>query len=269
MELHAPSHWLTLDVISDLHLQASEPQTFEAWRQYLENTTADAVLMLGDVFEVWVGDDTLRQAGSFEASCVEVMRQSAERTSLYLMHGNRDFLMGEALMKACNATLLPDPTVLSFGGERWLLTHGDELCVDDTDYQAFRQQVRSPQWQTTFLQQALETRLGIARQLRSQSEARKQRETVYADVDTPKALQWLTAQQASHLLHGHTHKPGFHLLDAQHDRTVLSDWDLCAQPPRAQVLRLSIDSNAAAGAKVQVNRLPPNAPEISSPRLAG
>lgn len=266
MELHAPSHWQRIDVISDLHLQASEPQTFVAWRQYLGQTSADAVFILGDLFEVWVGDDVLTQSTSFEAECARVLQQTAQRLPVYLMHGNRDFLMGDALMQACGATLLPDPTVLQMGTSRWLLSHGDALCLDDTEYQQFRAQVRSAEWQHSFLSQPLTARQEIARKLRSQSEAKKQTGIEYADVDTGAALQWLAAANATHLLHGHTHKPGFHQLDATHDRTVLSDWDLGAVPPRAEVLRLSWSPGADSG--VQVQRLRPDSPEISSPRLA-
>jgi UDP-2,3-diacylglucosamine hydrolase len=266
MELRAPSHWQRIDFISDLHLQASEPLTFEAWRQYLGQTTADAVFILGDLFEVWVGDDVLTQGSSFEAECSRVLQKAAQRLPIYIMHGNRDFLMGHALMQSCAATLLPDPTVLQIGSGRWLLSHGDALCLDDTDYQAFRTQVRSPEWQQSFLSQALARRHETARNLRSQSEAKKQVGTEYADVDTPAALQWLSAAGAQHMLHGHTHKPGFHTLDAMHDRTVLSDCDLSAVPPRAQVLRLSWSGQAMSG--VQVSRLAPDSLEISSPRLA-
>lgn len=265
MELHAPPHWHRIDIISDLHLQASEPRTFEAWHQYLGRTTADAVFILGDLFEVWIGDDVLAQTSSFEAECSRVLRQTAQRLPVYLMHGNRDFLMGDALMQSCGTTLLSDPTVLQMGSTRWLLSHGDALCLGDTDYQVFRAQVRSPQWQHNFLSQPLATRQEIARNLRSQSEARKQAGTEYADVDIQAALQWLTTSHSPHLLHGHTHKPGSHALDATHDRTVLSDWDLGATPPRAEVLRLTWQQQAQTG--VQVQRLAPDSPEISSPRL--
>lgn len=264
MELHAPSHWQRIDFISDLHLQASEPQTFEAWRQYLGQTTADAVFILGDLFEVWVGDDVLTQASSFEAQCSDVLQQTAQRLPVYLMHGNRDFLMGNALMQSCGATLLPDPTVLQIGSTRWLLSHGDALCLDDTDYQTFRAQVRSPEWQRAFLGQTLAARQEIARSLRTQSDAKKHAGTEYADVDTPAALQWLAADKAQHLLHGHTHKPGFHTLDATHDRTVLSDWDLGATPPRAEVLRLSWTVQAKTD--IQIHRLRPDSPDISAPK---
>jgi len=267
MELHAPSHWQRIDVISDLHLQASEPRTFEAWRQYMGQSSADAVFILGDLFEVWVGDDVLTQTSSFEAECSRVLQQTSQRLPVYLMHGNRDFLMGDALMQACGATLLPDPTVLQIGAARWLLSHGDALCLGDTDYQVFRTQVRSPEWQRKFLGQPLTARQDIARSLRAQSEAKKHAGTEYADVDTPAALKWLAVARAQHLLHGHTHKPGFHTLDAMHDRTVLSDWDLGTTPPRAEVLRLSWDSHR--GKDVQVSRLRPDNPEISSPKPAG
>jgi len=267
MELHAPPHWQRIDVISDLHLQADEPLTFEAWRQYMGQTSADAVFILGDLFEVWVGDDVLTQASSFEAQCSRVLHQTAQRLPVYIMHGNRDFLMGDALMQACGATLLPDPTLLKLGSTRWLLSHGDALCLDDTDYQAFRTQVRSTEWQRAFLGQTLAARQDMARSLRTQSEAKKHAGTEYADVDTPAALQWLAAGNARHLLHGHTHKPGFHRLDSTHDRTVLSDWDVGAAPPRAEVLRLSW--NSRTGTDVQVSRLPPDSPEISSPKPAG
>jgi len=266
MELNAPSHWNRIDFISDLHLQVGEPQTFEAWRKYLSQTTADAVFILGDLFEVWVGDDVLTQGSSFEAECCRVLQKAAQRLPIYIMHGNRDFLMGQALMESCTATLLPDPTVLQIGSDRWLLSHGDALCLGDTDYQAFRTEVRSPEWQHNFLSQALARRQETARNFRSQSEAKKQLGAEYADVDTPAALQWLSAASSQHLLHGHTHKPGFHMLDAMHDRTVLSDWDLSADPPRAQVLRLSWSAQAKTG--VQVSRLAPDSLEISSPRLA-
>lgn len=266
MELHAPPHWHRIDFISDLHLQASEPQTFEVWRQYLGQTAADAIFILGDLFEVWVGDDVLADASSFEAQCSHVLRQTSQRLPVYLMHGNRDFLMGQALMQACGSTLIPDPTVLQIGSERWLLSHGDALCLDDTEYQNFRAQVRSVAWQGNFLGQPLAQRQEVARGLRSQSEAKKQRGTEYADVDTPAALECLNAWNALHLLHGHTHKPGFHALDATHDRTVLSDWDVGATPSRAEVLRLCKPS--VSGGPVQVQRLLPGSPAISSPKLA-
>ncbi len=239
-ELQAPSSWRTVDFISDLHLQASEPATFDAWKNHLLTTPADAVFMLGDLFEVWVGDDVVSADPSgFEAECAEVLQRSAAQRPLFFMHGNRDFLVGQQLMALCGATLLDDPTVFSFSGQRWLLSHGDALCLDDTAYMAFRQQVRSAQWQQNFLAKPLAERQAIARGLREQSEARKQSGAHYADVDRAAALQWLHAAHAPVLIHGHTHKPATHDLGQGFSRVVLSDWDVSATPPRAEVLRLS------------------------------
>ncbi|MDZ7937922.1 MAG: UDP-2,3-diacylglucosamine diphosphatase [Rhodoferax sp.] len=263
MELLAPSHWRTVDFISDLHLQAEEPQTHAAWGLYLSNTPADAVFILGDLFEVWVGDDVINDASSFEAACAQVMRQASQRLDLFVMHGNRDFLMGDQLMERSGSTLLPDPCCLVAGDERWLLSHGDALCVDDVAYQEFRAQVRSSQWQREFLARPLFERQAIARQLRTQSEARKATDTSYADVDTPAALDWLRSHHSTHLIHGHTHRPGHHMLQPGYERTVLSDWDLSATQPRAEVLRLALPA-ASAGA-TRLRRLPLGSTNTTQP----
>ena len=241
--LHAPAGWRTVEFISDLHLQASEPATAAAWQNYMATTSADAVFMLGDLFEVWVGDDVLDTPPgappSFAATCAATCRAAAQRRALYFMHGNRDFLAGTRFAAQCQLTLMADPTVLVFRGQRWLLSHGDALCVGDTDYQQFRAQVRQPAWQEAFLARPLAERQALARGMRDSSEQHKRATTVYADVDTPAALQWLQAAGASTLVHGHTHRPGRHTLDGTgRARVVLSDWDLTATPPRAEVLRL-------------------------------
>jgi UDP-2,3-diacylglucosamine hydrolase len=246
MELLAPSRWRCADFISDLHLQAADRATFTAWADYMRSTSVDAVFILGDLFEVWVGDDSALIAHSFEAECVAILRETSARLALYIMQGNRDFLMGPALMAQCQASALPDPTTLEFAGQRWLLSHGDALCVDDTEYQTFRREVRSATWQQAFLGQSLTQRQSIARGIRETSESRKQGSTVYADVDTAAALALLDTWQANHLLHGHTHKPGQHTLAAGRVRIVLSDWDINAVPPRAEVLRLSAQSDGTA-----------------------
>jgi UDP-2,3-diacylglucosamine hydrolase len=241
--LQAPAAWATVDFISDLHLRAEEPATFGAWARYLHSTPADAVFLLGDVFEVWVGDDALSDPSAqderFEARCAQEMAAAAQRLSLFFMHGNRDFLVGQALMTSCGATLLADPTVLDFDGQRWLLSHGDALCLDDTEYLQFRRQVQQPAWQEAFLAKPLAERKAIARSLRTQSEARKHSGAVYADVDNTAARQWLQAAGAHTLIHGHTHRPANHDLGQGLQRVVLSDWDAAATPPRAEVLRLN------------------------------
>lgn len=239
MELLAPSDWKCADFISDLHLQATDRPTFDAWVGYMQATQADAVFILGDLFEVWVGDDAATQPGSFEAECVGILRHTGKRLALYIMQGNRDFLMGSELMQLCNATALPDPSVLTFAGERWLLSHGDALCIDDLDYQRFRAEVRSQAWQQSFLAKPLSERESIGRDIRQASAARKRNTDDYADVDAKAAMGLLVQSRALQMLHGHTHKPAEHLLAAGMHRTVLSDWDLNARPARAEVFRLS------------------------------
>jgi UDP-2,3-diacylglucosamine hydrolase len=238
-ELAAPTGWHTVDIISDLHLQADAPATFEAWRGYLQTTPADALFILGDLFEVWVGDDAAAQPG-FEAQCAELLRAAAQRRAIYFMHGNRDFLLGDGFARQAGFTLLHDPTVLVFQQRRWLLSHGDALCLEDTEYLRFREQVRSPAWQQAVLAQPLEQRRALARSVRSQSEAR-QRDPgmVWADVDAGAARDWLARAHASTLIHGHTHRPAVHDLGDGMQRIVMSDWDADAHPPRAQVLCLS------------------------------
>jgi UDP-2,3-diacylglucosamine hydrolase len=252
-----------VDVISDLHLQPSEPATVQAWAGYMARTRADAVFILGDLFEVWIGDDVLDAAvpgpldtDSFEQRCVQTLQAAACQRDVFFMHGNRDFLIGTSFAQACGIRLLADPTVLDFGGQRWLLSHGDALCLDDTDYMQFRAQVRSPSWQQAFLAQALAERKTIAMGLRSQSEARKRSGAVYADVDAPAAAAWLQAARSSHLIHGHTHKPADHMFGPGLQRTVLSDWDAAATPPRAQVLRLSLNAQEPA-ALIRPQRISP------------
>ena len=237
-ELTAEPVWQGVDFISDLHLQAAEPDTFNAWQRYMQTTPADALFMLGDLFEVWVGDDMMSEKG-FEYQCAHIIQQTSTRIPVFFMHGNRDFLVGSSMMDACNSVLLEDPTAFIFNQQRWLLSHGDALCLDDLPYMQFRRLVRSDGWQQTFLAKPLAERLAIARDLRQQSQARKDSGVAYADVDEPAARQWLTQANAATLIHGHTHKPDKHDLGDGLQRGVLSEWDAEATPPRAEVLRLS------------------------------
>ena len=261
--LHAPPQWRTIDFISDLHLQASEPATLQAWQNFMQTTRADAVFILGDLFEVWVGDDVLEanginpdQAAGFEACCAQILKAASQRLAIFFIHGNRDFLLGPTCAAACGMTLLNDPCALDFAGQRWLLSHGDALCLMDTDYLQFRTQVRSPQWQQEFLAKPLSERQAIARSLRLQSETRKRSGATYADVDAQAACDCLHTAQAHTLIHGHTHQPADHELSCgqaqgraeQLRRIVLSDWDASATPARTEVLRLSV---AAEGRPLQ------------------
>lgn len=240
-ELSAAPAWRTVDFLSDLHLDPGHEATVQALAGYLARTPADAIFLLGDLFEVWVGDDALADPGSFESRCCALLTQAARQRALYFLHGNRDFLIGEGFARASGAALLPDPTVLAFAGQRWLLSHGDALCLDDAEYQRFRVLARSPAWQQSFLAVPLAQRRAQARGMRAQSEARKHSGAWYADVDHPAALAWLQAANAQALIHGHTHRPATHVLAPGLLRHVLSDWDLDATPPRAEVLRLTAE----------------------------
>jgi UDP-2,3-diacylglucosamine hydrolase len=257
-ELQAPAHWQAVDFISDLHLQASDPATFACWQQFLQRAPAeraDALFILGDLFEVWVGDDLLDNDGNgmgdddrhFWRVCAALLHTYSRDTPVYFMAGNRDFLLGLTGLSACGMQELQDPTVLDFLGQRWLLSHGDALCIEDVDYMHFRAQVRDADWQQAFLARPLPERRAIARELRSQSEARKALQandpTLWADVDTAAARGWLMRGQAHTLIHGHTHRPARHDLGLASDgaklqRVVLSDWDAAASPPRLELLRL-------------------------------
>jgi UDP-2,3-diacylglucosamine hydrolase len=246
-ELYAPQSWEKVDFISDLHLSESEPATFDVWQRYMRSSTADAVVILGDLFEVWVGDDSIRSDLSpqssdlnFEERCTLVLQAASKRLNLFFMHGNRDFLVGKQMMTACSATLLVDPTVLTFQQQRYLLTHGDMLCLADTQYLAFRDVVRQPAWQQAQLAKPLTERQAIGRHMRLESQKNQQQLLEYADVDAAAALTWLQAANAKTMIHGHTHKPAMHGLGDGFERVVMTDWDLKAALNRAEVLQLSI-----------------------------
>ena len=239
-ELQAPAAWRAVEFISDLHLQPAQPRTFEAWREYMGASSADALFLLGDIFEVWIGDDVLDEPG-FAADCAAVIEAAARRMPVFFMHGNRDFLVGAGLLRRCGATPLDDPTVFTFAGERWLLTHGDALCISDTAYMQFRAMVRNPQWQREFLAKPLAERIAIGRATREQSESNKRGGAGigYGQVDDDLAALWLEAADAHTMIHGHTHQPREHDLGAGRTRIVLTDWDVDTTTPRREVLRLT------------------------------
>ena len=238
-ELHAPPHWQSVDFIADLHLNPGEPATAAAWRRYMQTTRASAIFILGDLFEAWIGDDAARPPG-FEAGCAAVLREAARRCAVHFMRGNRDFLVGPGFLAACGVRDLPDPVTLILGQRRWLLSHGDALCLDDAPYQQFRRQVRQSAWQQQFLALPLRQRQALAQQMRQQSRAAQaQNSAAWADVDATAARALLQQAGASALIHGHTHRPAEHPLGDGLRRIVLSDWSLDSAPPRAEVLRLT------------------------------
>ncbi|MBC8056619.1 MAG: UDP-2,3-diacylglucosamine diphosphatase [Rhizobiales bacterium] len=236
-EIVAPAAWRRIDFISDLHLADDTPLGFEAWRTYLLTTGADAVFILGDLFEAWVGDDA-RHAG-FEARGAAVLAEAAARRKLFFMVGNRDFMLGAEMLAACGVEGLPDPTVLVAFGERALLTHGDAWCIADAAYQRFRLQVRNPAWQAAALARPLAERRSMARSMRSESErAAAEHHGEWVDVDTATALKSMAQNETPTLVHGHTHRPATEQLALGFVRHVLSDWELDhGETPRAEVMR--------------------------------
>lgn len=240
-----------VDFISDLHLSPELHRTLAALGRYLESTCADAVFILGDLFEAWVGDDSITLP--FERRCGDMLAAAARRRPLYVMRGNRDFLFGAGFFEATGALDLPDPVALHAPGiapEPVLLSHGDALCLDDTTYQQFRAEVRQPGWQAAFLARPLDERQAIGAQMRAASRAHQQRAEpiTYADADPTLTQEWLKAAGARVLIHGHTHRPRSEFRDEGWQRHVLSDWDLDhATPPRAEVLRWTAQGFARLG----------------------
>lgn len=235
----APASCESIEFISDLHLAPQTPRTLDAWEHYLGTTRADAVFILGDLFDSWVGDDS--RFDVFEAHCVSVLARASATTSLAFMVGNRDFLVDTPMCQASGMQLLSDPTVLVAFAQRILLSHGDALCLADTEYQQLRTMVRNPEWQRDLLAWPLAQRRELARELRaasSQHQAAPNRDE-WGDIDFPLAINWLDRANSKTLIHGHTHRPGSDSLARGYRRHVLSDWSFDApQAHRAEVLRL-------------------------------
>jgi UDP-2,3-diacylglucosamine hydrolase len=216
--------------ISDLHLCASRPHITEVFIRFLQQQASQAqrLFILGDFFEYWAGDDDLDHA-EHQAILSALRALHVHGTQVYLMHGNRDFLLGEAFAQACQLTLLNDPTMLEWQDQRILLSHGDALCTDDVAYMAFRQQVRNPAWQAQFLAQALAARKAQIAAIRERSEQEKNDKTLSIMDVNQTAVDKLLQQYdyPSYLIHGHTHRPNTHAIEIDHhrcERWVLGDW---------------------------------------------
>ncbi|MES2407795.1 MAG: UDP-2,3-diacylglucosamine diphosphatase [Pseudomonadota bacterium] len=214
--------------ISDIHLCESRPQISQLFFDFMETraTDAEALYILGDLFESWVGDD---EETDLSRGVIHAIRRLTVRdVAVYLMHGNRDFLLAQAFADACGAQLLEDPTLLDLYGQDTLLMHGDTLCTDDTAYLAFRAQVRDPAWQAGFLAQPIAKRQAMAQQARIQSEQAKQEKTAeIMDVNNQAVIETLRKYGYPRLIHGHTHRPAHHQLTIDGracERWVLQDW---------------------------------------------
>ena len=230
-------------LISDLHLDAERPAITELFGRFLEDEArgSDALYILGDLFEAWVGDDDPSEVGAFVADRLAALDRAG--TPSYFIRGNRDFLLGDAYARKARMRILPDPAVVVIEGEPVVLMHGDTLCTDDVAYQAFRTQTRDPRWQAQFLAQPLAARLAFAQQARAASRAHqsglKQEGLMEAITDVAPATVDATMARFGipRLVHGHTHRPKVH--DERHGtRIVLGDWY-----DQGSVLR--VDANGA------------------------
>ncbi|MBC3411030.1 UDP-2,3-diacylglucosamine diphosphatase [Pseudomonas sp. SWRI51] len=216
-------------LISDLHLQEERPDITRAFVDLLDGRArhARALYILGDFFEAWIGDDAMTP---FQQSiCQALRRLSDSGTAVYLMHGNRDFLIGKAFCQAAGCTLLADPSVVQLGGEPVLLMHGDTLCTRDVGYMKMRRYLRHPVTLWVLRHLPLAARRRLARKLRSESRAQtRMKATEIVDVTPEEVPKVMAAHGVRTLVHGHTHRPAIHKLvvnDQPARRIVLGDWD--------------------------------------------
>ena len=221
--------------ISDLHLSPLTPGVTRIFLDFLRDRArgAEHLYILGDLFEVWPGDDCIDDPqDTFHSGIVNALRALSDSgVGLSVMHGNRDFLLGEEFASRSGARLLPDPYVLSLPAWQLVLSHGDELCTDDSDYLAFRTQVRTREWRASFLGKPLEERKNIAAALRQQSENSKREKLKLAqnvmDLNLGATDDFLRQHGYATFIHGHTHHPATHdhMIDGIHvERWVLADW---------------------------------------------
>ena len=229
---------MTTLFISDLHLDAARPRLVELFLQFLgdEYAHAGALYILGDLFEYWVGDDDPQAVGAEVANGLSVLTRSG--VLVYFLRGNRDFLLGASYAARCWMRILPDPCVIDLHGRPTLLMHGDLLCTDDADYQAFRRQTRDPAWQEEFLAQPLDARIAFAqraraasiehqRNLRGQGDQTDGAREDITDVSTTTVENTFARYGIATMIHGHTHRPAIHNLavgDQPRTRIVLGDW---------------------------------------------
>ncbi|WP_374264906.1 UDP-2,3-diacylglucosamine diphosphatase [Zoogloea sp.] len=220
---------MQIHFISDLHLCADRPALTAVFERYLAGPArgAQALYILGDLFEYWAGDDDLDDPLNTHVAA-QLAALAAVGCRIYFMPGNRDFLLGADFARRAHLEILPEPTLVPLGDTSALLCHGDSLCTDDLAYQAFRQQVRNPAWQVQFLGQPLATRKQIIAGVRMQSEAAKSgKAAAIMDVNAEAVAALLRQHGFPRLIHGHTHRPAEHRVDVDGhtcERWVLADW---------------------------------------------
>ena len=213
-------------LISDLHLHEQRPDIARAFFRFLQETApqADALYILGDFFEVWIGDDAI---SPFQQQVATALKQLADSgTRIYLMHGNRDFLIGNAFCRQAGCRLLKDPALLQHNGESILLMHGDSLCTDDHDYQRMKRILRNPLSLFILRHLPLKTRRKLAGDLRAKSRSQtRMKAAEITDVNAAAVEQAMQRHGVHTLVHGHTHRPAIHALGENRQRIVLGDWD--------------------------------------------
>ena len=209
-------------IIADLHLAKPEPRTLALLDAFLARAAdAEAVFILGDLFDYWIGDDQPLDPAIAE----RLERFDTLAAPVYFQPGNRDFLVGGELLARIGAKRLPDQFVLERGHRRWLLTHGDELCIDDAAYQAMRAQLRDSAFVRDFLARSLPERIAIAEDLRQKSRtASSSKPEDIMDVNAAAVDEILERSGADGLIHGHTHRPAIHRLPGERPRVVTGDW---------------------------------------------
>jgi len=214
--------------IADLHLSPYKPELSRLFQDFIAKHSGPefTLYILGDFFDIWLGDDYSMQFYQSDIAALQACRQHGSK--IYLMHGNRDFLVGQAFAESTGITLLKDPTLIKLHDQTTLLTHGDQLCTDDIEYQAFRTQIQNETWINDFLSKPVDERLKIAEHFRTESK-RLSQEKSDAIMDTNQhAIETLMAQhQATQLIHGHTHRPKQHSFDDNGQtitRWVVGDW---------------------------------------------
>ncbi len=219
---------MTTLFISDLHLDAERPQSTEQFLKFMrdEAMAAESLYILGDLFEVWIGDDDTNPAYAPIITALADLKRAG--TPCFFMHGNRDFLIGKRFAAATGCELLDENEIIKIHGDRVLLTHGDLLCTDDEPYQELRDQIRNPGWQREFLAKPIEERRHIANDLREKSqEAIAEKAEEIMDVNQSTVEATMQAYEVTTLLHGHTHRPGIHRFDlggSEATRIVLGAW---------------------------------------------
>jgi UDP-2,3-diacylglucosamine hydrolase (EC 3.6.1.-) len=215
--------------ISDLHLEAERPDITRAFLHFLTTRarTAEALYILGDFFEAWIGDDGMDE---FQRSIARALREVSDSgTRIFLMHGNRDFLIGQAFCREAGCTLLRDPSLIDLGGEKILLMHGDSLCTLDAAYMKLRRWLRNPLTLFILRNLPLATRHKLARKLRKESRAQtRMKASEIVDVTPAEVERIMRDKGVRILIHGHTHRPAVHELEIDGRparRIVLGDWD--------------------------------------------